>query len=218
MGFKNLNTFRRKLKLCRFFVFDFDGVFTNGTKGASFNERDSMGANMLRYGLWTKTGRMPLYAIASGESNQNAIAFAQREHFDYVFLSVVDKSLILGFITDELSIKPEEIVMVGDDINDTPLLREAGLKLVVNQPSSKHFHQWLEDQKMCDYLTRAYGGRGAVREICEQSLVSLGIFEQVIKSRIQFDKTYQKYWQERNAIKAKFLKQKSNKLAKTDGC
>ena len=41
---------------CRALLFDWDGVFNSGSKGggsaSKFGEPDSMGTNMLRYGLW----------------------------------------------------------------------------------------------------------------------------------------------------------------------
>ncbi len=74
----------QKLAECRAVVFDWDGVFNAGRKGqtssSGFSEVDSMGTNMLRYGLWRRQGVLPYTAIISGENNESAVAFAEREH------------------------------------------------------------------------------------------------------------------------------------------
>ena len=67
---------------CRAVVFDWDGVFNSGAKGegasSSFSEADSMGINLLRYGLWRARGRLPVAAVITGERNETAIRFATR--------------------------------------------------------------------------------------------------------------------------------------------
>ena len=87
-----------KLKKIRAVIFDWDGVFNDGFKGESFSstfgEADSMGINMLRYGLWRQNGQLPAVAIISGESNQTSLQFARREHFHDVY-SGID---VLGFL------------------------------------------------------------------------------------------------------------------------
>ena len=71
----------QKLAECRAVVFDWDGVFNAGRKGhtssSGFAEVDSMGTNMLRYGLWRRQGELPYTAIITGENNESAIGFAQ---------------------------------------------------------------------------------------------------------------------------------------------
>ena len=79
---------RRMLDI-RAVVFDWDGVFNDGSKGAghtsTFSEADSMGTNLLRYGLQLHRGRMPIAAVISGENNPSAREFVLREHFDCLY-------------------------------------------------------------------------------------------------------------------------------------
>mgnify|MGYP000391914701 CR=1 FL=1 len=60
----------RRLVDIKAVIFDWDGVFNGGVKGegvsSTFNEADSMGTNMLRYGLWRKTKTPPVTTIISG--------------------------------------------------------------------------------------------------------------------------------------------------------
>ena len=90
----------QKLDECRAVVFDWDGVFNTGRKGqassSGFSEADSMGTNMLRYGLWRKLGELPYTAIISGEKNESAIAFAKREHLTAVDTGIRKKQDVIA--------------------------------------------------------------------------------------------------------------------------
>ena len=60
----------RKLKTIQALIFDWDGVFNDGSKGtgnaSTFSEADSMGTNMLRYGLWMQNSRVPVSVVITG--------------------------------------------------------------------------------------------------------------------------------------------------------
>src|SRR5690606_25525005 len=60
-------SFLKKSKSISAFIFDWDGVFNDGTKnenGSSpFGEVDAMGANLLRYSTYLRNGEMPVVAL-----------------------------------------------------------------------------------------------------------------------------------------------------------
>ncbi|MFM7428619.1 MAG: phosphatase, partial [Flammeovirgaceae bacterium] len=66
----------QKLQSVKAFVFDWDGVFNDGTKhnqqGSGFTEPDAMGTNMLRFSYWLKNQQLPITAIITGEENEAA--------------------------------------------------------------------------------------------------------------------------------------------------
>src|ERR1043166_618462 len=76
---------KEKLKHIKAILFDWDGVFNNGQKtsngGSAFSEVDSMGTNLLRYSLYLRNGKMPVTAVISGEKNETAFYFCNREGF-----------------------------------------------------------------------------------------------------------------------------------------
>ncbi len=60
----------------------------------------------------------------------------------------------------KLRISPKEVCFVGNDLNDMECLQNVGLAIAVADA----------DDRICkkvDYVTKACGGMGAVREICE---------------------------------------------------
>ena len=209
---KHLGLFPDKLKQIKLFLFDFDGVFTSGKKGENFNQRDLMGISMLQFGYYLISKKIPEIGIVTGENNKIAKNLAQREHFNYLFLGVKDKKSILKFLEKERGVSLSKTVIVYDDINDLSLVEKTGLSFLVNQLGSSVFHELLKKQKKYDYLTKSFGGQGAVREICELVLASLRIYSQCVEHRTIFSKTYQEYWQLRNNIDSGCFICKENKL------
>ena len=89
---------RDKLAHIKALLFDWDGIFNSGEKGqipSSFNEIDSMGINMLRFGYYLLHDENPVTGLVTGERNETAVKWAEREHFHAVYLKVKHKADIL---------------------------------------------------------------------------------------------------------------------------
>lgn len=194
----------QRLGNCRAIVFDWDGVFNAGQKGATattgFTEPDSMGTNMLRFGLWRSLGKLPYTAIISGENNVSAIAFAEREHLNEVYTGVANKRLIIERICQDEGISPDQIACVFDDINDLPMAELCGLRLMVRRNASLLLNRYVEQRSLCDYISGADSSAYAVREICEMLLGLMGSYARVLDSRVACDDEYQTYLQHRQAV------------------
>jgi len=65
------------------------------------------------------------------------------------------------------------VAYVGDDLPDLALLRRAGLAIAVGDAVP-------EVKSAAHYTTKAYAGRGAIREAVELILKSKGIWEKMI--------------------------------------
>lgn len=195
---------RERLSHIRALVFDWDGVFHSGYKNenrtSSFSEADSMGVNMLRFGLYLENGILPYTAIISGENNPTATHWATREHLDAVHLGVKHKVEILDKLTEQ-GIQPEEILFVFDDILDLSLANRVGLRFLISRPASHAFAHLCKERHWCDYISAYSGAEHGVREVCELSLNILGNWETVIEERVAFSEKYQAYLAARNTIK-----------------
>lgn len=194
-----------KVLRVRGIIFDWDGVFHAGRKGEDysgvFSEADSMGINMLRYGIWRRIGKLPFMAIISGENDRTASFFAGREHFNVVYTGIADKKQALDRVCGEAGIGPLEVGCVFDDINDLSMVKHCGLRVQVRRQASPLFMEYTRRQGLCDYITGNSARGYAVREFCELFLGVLGNFQEVIESRMAFDEDYQKYWKKRNEVK-----------------
>jgi 3-deoxy-D-manno-octulosonate 8-phosphate phosphatase (KDO 8-P phosphatase) len=198
------DVFIQKLRNVKALVFDWDGIFNDGRKGqipSSFSEIDSMGINMLRFGYYLLHEKNPYTAIATGEKNDTALHWAEREHIHSVFFRLKNKADILETLEREHSILPEEILFVFDDIHDLSLARKCGVRILVRNPGARLFVQYCEEMGYCDYIPKNDGNNNALREISEIILAALGLFKRTIILRMEFKGIYEEYLETRNLVK-----------------
>ena len=209
----------QKLAECRAVVFDWDGVFNAGRKGhtssSGFAEVDSMGTNMLRYGLWRRQSVLPYTAIITGENNESAIGFAEREHLTAVYTGIRSKQHVIEHLCGEHELKPAQIAYVYDDINDLPMAEVCGLRLRVDSPASPMFADYVERHDLCDYVTGAKSGGYPVREICELLLGLLDAYDDVVTSRVAFDAEYNQYLEARQSVVTDCYEQQDGVIGKS---
>ncbi|PYT92730.1 MAG: hypothetical protein DMG36_13315 [Acidobacteria bacterium] len=69
--------------------------------------------------------------------------------------------------------KESQVAYLGDDLPDLLIMRRVGLAVAVGNATP-------EVKRAADYRTKAYGGKGAAREVVELILRSKGIWEEMI--------------------------------------
>lgn len=149
-------------------AFDIDGVFTDGRfylsdegiESKAFHTQDGYGIRqLLDAGI--------AVAVISGRAS-GAVAKRMAElGVHHVVQGCKDKVAALDEIASELGVVAADVVYVGDDVPDLPLLNHVGFAVAVSNavPAVR---------EKCDYTTNAAGGHGAVREVCELVLASRG--------------------------------------------
>ncbi len=206
----DVTTLSKRLEVVRALVFDWDGVFNEGVKrqgtDSGFSEADSMGTNMLRYGLWRRDGALPITAIITGQHNATAESFAKREHFHAVYPGVANKGDMIGQFCATYGLEREQIACVFDDINDLGMASECGARFLVRRSSSPMLEEFVTRNDYCDYVTAAEADRYAVREIAELALGVMGVFDAVVRSRSAHDDDYQQYFSARQAVETQFVR------------
>jgi 3-deoxy-D-manno-octulosonate 8-phosphate phosphatase (KDO 8-P phosphatase) len=148
------------IKAVRLVVFDFDGVFTDnhvyvaqdGTEMVRCWRGDGLGLHALkRLGIRT--------AIISTETNPVVAARSRKLEIECTH-GCNDKLAALDELRARYGLERSQIAFVGNDVNDRVCLEAVRLPIVV---SDAH-----EDVLgLARYRTRAEGGRGAVREVCD---------------------------------------------------
>ena len=150
----------------RLAAFDVDGVFTDGrfylsdagVETKAFSTQDGFGIKKLL------AAHVQVAVISSRRSG--AVETRMRElGVPHVVQGVADKAAAFNNILESLQLKAEQCVYVGDDVPDLPVLKLAGFAIAVSNAVD-------EVKASCDYTTRAAGGSGAVREICELLLAA----------------------------------------------
>jgi 3-deoxy-D-manno-octulosonate 8-phosphate phosphatase (KDO 8-P phosphatase) len=140
--------------------FDFDGVFTDnmvyvdqhGVESVRCWRGDGLGLSRLR-----KLGLKTL--ILSTEANAVVSVRAAKLQVECV-QGVADKAAAIADWSRSIGVPLGHVAFVGNDINDVPALKEVGFPIGVadSHPSIDPYIK---------YRTRAHGGGGAVREVCD---------------------------------------------------
>jgi 3-deoxy-D-manno-octulosonate 8-phosphate phosphatase (KDO 8-P phosphatase) len=94
--------------------------------------------------------------------------------FEAIRMGRFDKSEALAEIVAEVGCDPDDVLYMGDDLLDLPTLVEAGVAVTV--PDAPR-----EVQAICDLVTGAVGGAGAVREVCDLLLKARGSYAASIR-------------------------------------
>jgi 3-deoxy-D-manno-octulosonate 8-phosphate phosphatase (KDO 8-P phosphatase) len=149
-------------------IFDVDGVLTDGAlyytdsgeELKAFNVLDGHGMRML------KEGGVAL-AIISSRSSRSVEARARNLGIELLFQGAVDKLAAFGQLLNRCGVGAEACAYVGDDVVDLPVMKRCGL--AVSVPNAPELVR-----SRAHYVTRARGGHGAAREICEIILHAQG--------------------------------------------
>ncbi len=168
-----------KVKKLKLLILDVDGVLTdgrlffddNGKEYKSFHARDGHGIKLLR-----QTGVE--VAIISGRKSNSVALRMKSLGIEYVYQGHENKIAAFNEIIQSLSIEPEQVAHVGDDLLDLPVMTRVGLAIAVNDAN-------FAVREYADWCTETPGGMGAVREVCDFIMQAQGTFDSVVKSYMQ---------------------------------
>lgn len=204
-----ISDMEEKLQHIKAFVFDWDGVFNNGVKNenksSQFNEVDSMGTNMLRFSYYLKNNELPYTAIISGERNEMAFYFSEREHFNSCYYKVANKTIAINHFCSEYGLKTSEVCYVFDDVLDISLAAVCGLRILIKRKANPLFNDYLIRNKFVDYITAEMSGGFAVRESSEVLMGLNQNFDRCMDERKDFSPIYQEYLSKRQSTPVNFF-------------
>jgi len=149
-------------------VMDFDGVLTdnmvyvdeNGIEKVATSRGDSMGIRLVRESTPIE------FMVISTEVNPVVTTRCDKLKLE-VFQGIKDKPGVLRNIMQQKGIPAEEIVFIGNDVNDLGCLELAGYAVVPADAEPKVI-------RSADLVLNRKGGRGAVREFCDMLLERFG--------------------------------------------
>jgi 3-deoxy-D-manno-octulosonate 8-phosphate phosphatase (KDO 8-P phosphatase) len=165
--------FESKLKKIKVAVFDVDGILTDAKVYYSgseigfnrvFNVYDGYGMKLLmQAGL--KVG-----VLSGGDSIGLKERVAQLK-LDFSYLGNEDKLESFQEIQKRYNVAAEEILYMGDELFDIPILTRSGFSATVSTAP------W-EIKEKVDYITCTRGGEGAAREVIDLVRYAQGIIPQ----------------------------------------
>jgi 3-deoxy-D-manno-octulosonate 8-phosphate phosphatase (KDO 8-P phosphatase) len=160
-------------------AFDVDGVLTDGTltwsstgdESKSFSFADIMGISLLRR-LGIKM------ALISGEASPLVDRYAEKLNIPFVAKGTRDKATALRDFTTKFDVSLEQTCFFGDDVNDLPAMKIAGLCACPSNAAA----EVLAHVAQHGYLSSLPGGHGAVRSFADailaaRNLRSLDVFQ-----------------------------------------
>jgi len=156
-------------------VVDVDGVLTdgsivytdNGVEVKAFHVRDGSGLK-----LWRLAGKSA--ALISGRTSRAVEVRAAELGIAPVVQGAANKLPAFRKLLSGAGWRPQQVCYLGDDLPDLPLLRECGLAAAVADAC-------VEVRAAAHYMTRAPGGRGAVREVVELILRCQGSWQGLVE-------------------------------------
>ena len=161
----------RRVKI---FLTDVDGVLTNATvwldgktEFKQFNIQDGMGLRLLQHlGI-------PVGWVSNRKSSATS-ARARELKVDYLWQKSLPKVAAVESILKKAKLSWEEACFMSDDINDLAVLDRVGLPIAVANARQ-------EVKALAKYVTKADGGQGAVREVCDKIIDANGKWPRVMQ-------------------------------------
>ncbi len=156
----NNSIFKRKVPSVKLIVFDFDGVFTdncvyvleNGTEAVSCWRGDGIGLSNVRQ------LKIPMLVVST---EKNPVVGQRCKKLKIECIQGCDDKLkVLKRLVDTYQCTLNDVLYMGNDINDLDCVSAVGLPVVVADAHPDII-------PLGEYTTNAAGGKGAVREICD---------------------------------------------------
>jgi 3-deoxy-D-manno-octulosonate 8-phosphate phosphatase (KDO 8-P phosphatase) len=158
--------FLQKLKNISTFIFDIDGVLTNGDILASdsgeylrtFNIKDG-------YALQLAVKRGYHVCVISGGQGLSMQKRFEGLGLKDIFLGVSDKVIVYEELAKKYTLNHDQVLYMGDDIPDLKLMKLVGLPTCPADAVE-------EIKAVSIYISPVEGGRGAVRDVIQKVLRS----------------------------------------------
>ncbi len=162
--------FEAKLKKIKVVAFDLDGILTDGHLwfdgeevgwNRTFYIYDGFGMKLLM-----KSG-LKVGVITGGDS----VSVKKRVDLlklDFLYQGSEDKRQAFLEIMEKYKVSADEILYMGDELFDIPLLKKAGFSATVPNTGA-------EVKAVCDYVTIKESGKGCAREVIDILRYAQGI-------------------------------------------
>ncbi|MCK4921395.1 MAG: HAD-IIIA family hydrolase [Bacteroidales bacterium] len=157
-----MTNFKGDLRKVKAFIFDVDGVFAtskvllhpNGELMRTMNIKDGFACFYL-----VKKG-IPVAIITGGDSESVKTRFEKLGIKD-IYMKSSDKLKDFQDFINKYGLKAEEILYMGDDLPDYPVMKEVGFPTCPADAVE-------EVKAISNYISDKNGGEGCVRDVIEQ--------------------------------------------------
>ena len=169
---------RKRAAQIKVLLMDVDGTMTDGgvallsqADGSAleiktFDAHDGQGLT-LAHTAGIRTG------CITGRESPALLRRANEMKMEFVYMKQPAKVPAYEDILRRAGVPESAVAYVGDDLPDLPVMRRVGLAIAVGNAVP-------EVKKAAHFTTKAFAGRGAIREAIELIIKSKGIWEEMI--------------------------------------
>ena len=159
-----MTNYKQRLYQITTLLFDVDGVLTDGkviitTEGEMYRQMDTKDGYALKCAL--DAGLK--IVIISGGTNEGVRNRLKALGVYDIYLGAHHKLDAYQDILDNYDLKPENMLYMGDDVPDIPVMEKVGVSCCPQDAVT-------DVLQISDYISPKKGGEGCVREIIEQVL------------------------------------------------
>lgn len=148
------------LRRVKLWAYDFDGVMTDNTALVDQTGRESVRVNRSD-GLAVYRLKAQGIAQIIVSTEENSVVQSRGRKLDIPVISGCQNKLeAVQKVCEEMNIQLKDVLFIGNDQNDLALLRQVGVKVC---PADAY----PAILKEVDYVCRANGGEGVIRELFE---------------------------------------------------
>ncbi|MBP5677746.1 MAG: HAD hydrolase family protein [Bacteroidales bacterium] len=156
--------YKEKLHSIRAFVFDFDGVMTDGSVWV-YADRETVRAGNIKDGFAVQYAvkKGYLVAVISGATSASIDNRMQMLGVTHCYTGCGNKIETYERFLAENNLDDSQVLYMGDDLPDYPLVVRAGVGTCPADAA-------VEIKEAADYISLYDGGHGCVRDVIEQVL------------------------------------------------
>ena len=164
----DMNDYKSLLSQVNTFIFDYDGVMTDGTVYMDGNGDPLRTSNVKDGYALQLAGKLGYHlAVISGAVVTNITKRLNGLGVKEVFTGVPDKVVKLEEYMEQYQLRPEQVVFMGDDIPDLRVMRMVGVPACPQDAAP-------EVKEVSVFISAYPGGRGCVRDVIERTLKTQG--------------------------------------------
>ncbi|MDB4047806.1 KdsC family phosphatase [uncultured Polaribacter sp.] len=146
------------------FIFDVDGVLTNGMLTIMPDGEMVRHMNVKDgYAMKNALNKGYRVCIISGGTNEGVRTRLAALGIEDIYLGAHNKIKQYQALMEKYNLQPENVLYMGDDVPDYPVMKLVGLAACPNDAVR-------EIQEVSTYISDKKGGEGCVRDVIEQVL------------------------------------------------
>lgn len=156
--------YKADLTHIRAFVFDFDGVMTDGSVW-TYGDKETVRCGNVKdgYAIQYAVKKGYIIALISGADSQSIVNRMEALGVTQIHTGCPNKMDVYRQFLADNNLKEEEVVCMGDDIPDYEIMSHCGVAACPADAAE-------EIKQISNYISIFSGGHGCVRDIIEQVL------------------------------------------------